>query len=275
MAPYIVVVSVFFIGIPHGAIDHIISAELNSSVNKKNGTLYFYSSYILIMIFIGLLWLITPVVGMALFLMISIYHFGQADMEDHLLDGNKNHLAYVLRGMLIIGLIIFSDLSVTLPIIAQATGTELIEFGFLTESYIALYIGIVSLYIAYSLLLTLIKQIRKPLAYWSDLVLLILLFQICGPLTGFALYFAVWHSAGHIYQMQRFFAHKDKELSILTFFRLALPFTLVSIGGLLILLFINDITGLADKFLTLMFILISVLTLPHMLIVDKLYSFNI
>jgi Brp/Blh family beta-carotene 15,15'-monooxygenase len=272
IAPYLVVASVFLIGIPHGAIDHIISAELFNTGRSLRGHLIFYSSYLLIMLLVGLLWVWAPIAGMILFLIISVYHFGQADMEDFLLTGRNKYAAYVVRGIFILGLIIFSDTSVTLPIIAEATNINLAETAFARESSILALFGIPALYLLFSFSLTGIREIRRPLIFLSDFVLLLFLFAICGPLTGFAVYFTVWHSAGHIHEMQRFFNQKNKQLTITAFYKLAMPFTLISVFGLFILLLINNVAGMEGKLLTLMFILISVLTLPHMFIVDKLYS---
>lgn len=105
----------------------------------------------------------------------------------------------------------------------------------------------------------------------ADSILLILVLLITGPLIGFALYFALWHSAGHIREMREFFKSRGKDLTIPDFYKKALPFTAVSIVGLGFLAGVNHAFGLDEQFLSLMFILISVLTLPHMFIVDKMY----
>jgi len=69
-----------------------------------------------------------------------------------------------------------------------------------------------------------------------------------------------------------FFESKGKSLSVGQFYIKALPFTLVSIFGLALLLGVNVTLNLENQFLSLMFILISVLTLPHMLIVERMYE---
>jgi beta-carotene 15,15'-dioxygenase len=274
MAPYLVVASIFLIGIPHGAIDHIISAELFNTGSNFRGHMVFYGSYIFIMLLIGMLWIWVPVAGMILFLAISIYHFGQADMEDFLRSDKKNNTAYVIRGIFIIVLIVYSDTTITLPIITEAINIDLAEAAYITASPFLILFGVSALYLIFSIYLIFFNKITHPLVFISDFFLIMLLFTICGPLTGFAVYFAVWHSAGHIYQMQQFYLRNSKVLSVATFYRLALPFTLVSISGLFILFFINNVSWMTERILTLMFILISVLTLPHMIIVDRLYSHN-
>lgn len=136
-------------------------------------------------------------------------------------------------------------------------------------------ISIVVILLFYSLI-TLFSIYKKEIANVKIFILesavLTLLFLISGPLIGFALYFAIWHSSGHIVELQKFFEVRNRNLSIIQFYKLAAPFTVVSIFGLIFLLYIQRIFQVEEQFLTLMFILISVLTLPHMLIVDRMYS---
>ncbi|MGM0738013.1 MAG: Brp/Blh family beta-carotene 15,15'-dioxygenase, partial [Bacteroidota bacterium] len=124
LAPWVVLAAVFLIGIPHGAIDHVMAAELYRLHATLKDYLLFYGGYLILMLLVGALWYFLPVGGMILFLSISIYHFGQADMEDFLrVDGGGPLPApvwHVVRGLLIIGLIVFSDSGVTYPILAEA-----------------------------------------------------------------------------------------------------------------------------------------------------------
>lgn len=273
MALWIVVASVFVIGIPHGAIDHIMAAELYELNQTLKDHLLFYSSYLLVMVIVGALWILLPEAGMALFLVISIYHFGQADMEDFLTKKKAgNRIFYVNRGFMIIGLIIFSDPVTTYPIIADAMQMETSFFSNLIPSAGLTLNIIVGSYIAVSIPGIVSGRIENPVAYVIDSLLLIMFLLITGPLIGFAIYFALWHSAGHINEMREFFERRGKSLSLVRFYKKATPFTFVSILGLALLLLVNLQLNLENQFLSLMFILISVLTLPHMLIVERMYN---
>lgn len=272
IAPWIVVISVFLIGIPHGAIDHLVSSELFGTGKSIKGHMIFYSSYLFIMLLLGLIWIFIPIVGMILFLAISIYHFGQADMEDYLSTEKKSPLWYIVRGAFLIGLIIFPSPNVTYPIISSAMNVSLEQFDLITPSNKRALIFILILYGSFIIKSILKREIPDLKIFIFESITLILLFIISGPLIGFALYFALWHSSGHIVELQQFFQSKGRSLSIYTFYKMAAPFTLISILGLLILLYIQNILQVEEQFLTLMFILISVLTLPHMLIVDRMYD---
>jgi len=267
----ILLLSVFIIGIPHGAIDHIMATELYGLKNSLKDHLLFYTSYLFIMLIIAVLWIYAPVAGMILFLLISIYHFGQADMEDFLNSSAPNYLWYILRGVLIIGLIVFSDPSTTYPIISEAMRIDPIAFEeFMPDASLSVLI-LLTLYSAFVLWGILQSHFQQNLRFVADSVLLTGLIIITGPLIGFAIYFALWHSIGHVNEMKEFFETKRKSLSFFEFCKKATPFTLVSLFGLLMLYGINQFLLLEGEFITLMFILISVLTLPHLFIADKMY----
>ncbi len=272
LAPWVVVASVFLIGIPHGAIDHVVSSELFGTGNSFKGHVTFYGSYLIIMLLLGLIWIFLPIAGMIIFLAISIYHFGQADMEDFLKIEEKRPLWYIVRGVFLIGLIIFPSPDVTYPIISSAMNIPLDQFYSIMPSHTVSLIIILLLYTTFVLISVFNGEIPGLNIFILESFILILLFIISGPLIGFALYFALWHSSGHIVELQQFFQTKGRRLSIFTFYKLAAPFTLISILGLIFLLYIQNIFQVEEQFLTLMFILISVLTLPHMLIVDRMYD---
>ncbi|PWN07010.1 Brp/Blh family beta-carotene 15,15'-dioxygenase [Rhodohalobacter mucosus] len=272
LALWAVLASVFLIGIPHGAIDHVMAAELYGLNQSWVEHLKFYASYLLIMLAVGLLWFLAPVAGMALFLVISIYHFGQADMEEFSAERSGRMAWYLARGCMIIGLIIFSDPAATYPIMAEAMSVDLEQFSALMPDPQLAVAGIIGAYLLIVAAGVFAGKFDNPLQLAGDSILLILVLMITGPLIGFALYFALWHSAGHINEMRDFFKSRGKNLTVPGFYKKALPFTAVSIAGLGFLAGINHAFGLDEQFLSLMFILISVLTLPHMVIVDRMYK---
>lgn len=270
---WLLIASVFIIGIPHGAIDHIIAAELYGLNQTLKDHLLFYSSYLLVMLVVGALWIFYPVAGMAFFLLISVYHFGQADMEDFIEEkAAGNRILHTNRGLMIIGLIVFSDIDTTYPIMADAMRISREEFSlFMPDSQTAILV-VLAVFVLISVIGILKGRIENPKSYLLDSSLLAACLLITGPLVGFAIYFALWHSAGHINEMRAFFESKGKSLSVSGFYVKSLPFTIVSVLGLALLVIINYQLNMENQFLSLMFILISVLTLPHMLIVEKMYD---
>jgi beta-carotene 15,15'-dioxygenase len=267
----ILLLSVFIIGIPHGAIDHIMASELYGLRNSLKDHILFYASYLLIMLFIAFLWIYIPIAGMVLFLAISIYHFGQADMEDFLKSSTPNVTWYITRGTLIIGLIIFADTSTSYPIMAEAMRLDLTTFANVMPDPLYATGFIILVYTGLTLFGLSKNNFTNNFSFIADSIIITLLLLITGPLIGFAVYFALWHSIGHVNEMKKFFEAKNKSLTIIEFYKKAAPFTLISLLGLVLLFYINQLMQLEGEFVTLMFILISVLTLPHLFIADKMY----
>jgi Brp/Blh family beta-carotene 15,15'-monooxygenase len=269
---WVLLMSVFIVGIPHGAIDHIIASELYDKRNGLTGHLIFYSSYLLVMAVLGLVWYLSPPAGMIIFLIISIYHFGQADMEDFISDKQSSLLWNILRGTFIIGLILFSNTEKTFPVIADATGISSEVFQSVFPPSATLITSLLLIYFIASAYTVFQKRIKSPIIFLADGILLAILFLVTGPFIGFAIYFAVWHSSGHIHEMIKFFDRRNKPFGLRDFIIKSLPFTIISLLGLAGLYYIQLLTGSGQEFVTLMFILISVLTLPHMVVVNKMYS---
>ncbi len=272
LAPYLLFLSVFIVGIPHGAVDHVVAADLYNLKKSLKGHLLFYSSYLLVMLIIGALWLAFPIAGMILFLIISIYHFGQADAVALVEKESAFFNLYAwMRGFLIIGIIIFGHPEISLPIIETAIRTSPDSFSLLYQYSFSFLLVTLVLFI-----ITTIPVMNKLIITKSkmlfDSLLLIALLLLTHPLIGFAIYFAFWHSAGHVLEMIEFFKEKGRDVSIGRFYKMALPFTLVSFAGLGLLLIIHQAYSFGNEMVSLLFILISVLTLPHMLIVDQMFK---
>jgi lycopene beta-cyclase len=63
------------IGIPHGALDGF-------DLRRRMSMGQFIFKYLIMMFFIAILWLVVPIVGLAVFLLFSAWHFGQTDFEE-------------------------------------------------------------------------------------------------------------------------------------------------------------------------------------------------
>ena len=274
IAPWFLFFTVFVIGIPHGAVDHVVAADLYGMRQRLTDHLLFYSSYLLVMLLVGLLWFFYPLAGMILFLLISVYHFGQADMVALVQTGSPfSGLFSWSRGMMIIATIIFADPYVCLPIIEAAIRMSPEWFSFLYHhSTIILITAIAQYFVLVLIVLSSGALNVSRLRFLGDSLLLTALLVLTHPLIGFALYFALWHSIGHVQEMIAFFRDNGRHVTIWSFYRMALPFTLVSLFGLTVLFFIQRTFSVGNEMISLLFILISVLTLPHMIIVDRMYA---
>jgi beta-carotene 15,15'-dioxygenase len=274
IAPWLLFFAVFVIGIPHGAVDHVVAADLYGIERGTAGHLAFYSTYLLVMLLVGALWLFYPNAGMVLFLLISVYHFGQADAAALLkTDARFSALFAWSRGLMIITVVIFTDPEVCLPIIEAATGMNPDWFSVLYSYSNLIMISAVAQYLAVGGVVMMSRSSGvTSIRFLGDSLLLATLLVLAHPLIGFALYFALWHSVGHVQEMIDFFRDNGRRVTIWKFYRLALPFTVVSLAGLSALFFIQRTYSIGNEMISLLFILISVLTLPHMLVADRMFA---
>ncbi|NGP76183.1 beta-carotene 15,15'-dioxygenase, Brp/Blh family [Balneolaceae bacterium YR4-1] len=270
---YFLALSMLLIGIPHGAIDHIISSRLYDLKGSISDQLKFYIPYLLLMFLMALVWILSGIAGFILFVIITIYHFGQADIEHLDLPDSSKRVLTISRGLMILSLVIFVDFNYTLPVIGEATGVALQEIEWLyNNSYLlAILLGLQHPFLMS--FLTYQNKERFELSWWYpvlDSIVILFLFLFNDPIIGFSLYFALWHSMGHFLEMKDFFNKMGESLSVWKFYKLALPFSSISLFGLAFIYLINNSFGLEEKMVSLLFILISVLTLPHVLVVEKM-----
>lgn len=275
--------SIVLVGIPHGALDHLIAANVFEQGNRLIDHLKFYGWYIVLMVFIAGLWFIYPEAGLLLFLIISVLHFGQADIEGFYHADHQHEVSQLMmnstaisRGIMIIGLILSAFPNQVLPILEAAVGTKSWFTNWLSESSHVLKWGVILQYgvIALLFLKTSILSQNKKLFFIVDSILITILFLTVPPLASFAVYFALWHSIGHIGEITSYFKGIDQPLTLVVFYMKALPFSLVSFAGLGVLLFVTQSLSMENQIISLTFVLISVLTLPHMVVAHGLIRSN-
>lgn len=270
---YILGAVMLFIGIPHGAIDHIISSRIYKLDYSLSEQLKFYLPYLLLIALMALIWMISGIAGFIVFAVITIYHFGQADMEHLHIPAGSRYMLIVSRGIMLLSLIVFFDVTYTFPIIETATGLVISKGAWIFKHGYELGL-ILALQHPLIMLMTMSfhrKDLDQP--WWYpvfDSLLIVALFALSDPIIGFSIYFAFWHSLGHVFEMKEFFNELGESFSFGKFYRLAFPFTLISIAGLGIIYLLDQAYGKEEQMVALLFILISVLTLPHVLVAQKM-----
>jgi len=267
-------ISMLLIGIPHGAIDHIISAkvyELKSSLSEQ---ILFYFVYLGLMGTMAAIWYINSALGFFIFALITIYHFGQADVGHFRVNKNLKKALMLSRGVMIFSLIVFFDIYFTYPVITSVVETSLLNDQWILENGFAL--GMVLALQHPVLLLGIMINANQFEKKWAnpllDSLLICLLFFANHPVIAFSVYFALWHSYGHVLEMKEFFQSIGEKLTIKKFYRLAAPFTLLSLAGLTVIYGLADAFGAENQMVALLFVLVSVLTLPHVLVVQKMFN---
>jgi Brp/Blh family beta-carotene 15,15'-monooxygenase len=272
----ILMVAVALTGIPHGAVDHLVAARLYGLSDSWRDQGIFYGSYLLLMALYGALWFVAPVWCLAAFLLMTMYHFGQADLAYWSLPPGRARLAYLSRGTLLMGLPIAAFPELVAPIFEAIAGIQMMQWPLLTEHAATVQAIVAGQHAAVLGVLALAPGTALPNGAWREavnVVVLAALFYVVHPLVAFAVYFGLWHSLGHILELLRFFRREGTSTTSLTgFYRKAALFTGISFLGLAGLYAATQSFGLQDQMIALLFILISVMTLPHMIVVERLYD---
>ena len=100
---YIIFIFVMLsIGIPHGSIDHII-AFLNPAARRFKNKFTFYLVYLSLIVLNIFFWVISPFLGLFIFLIISCYHFGETQVIGYHHTNNRA-LNFVVGANLLLSL---------------------------------------------------------------------------------------------------------------------------------------------------------------------------
>ena len=241
------------IGIPHGSVDHLI-AFINPKARKFDNKFIFYIIYLSLIIFNIILWVISPFLGLSVFLIISCYHFGETQVIGYNSTDNKI-LNFVIGANILLSLFLNNivELQDILYIIPQFAKLDLSAFDsvfFLLISVGILMISIVNF------------KIKRKVPLYAEITILYMVFFHTDLLTSFALYFGFCHSLPML--MLEFKEFKTENF--IKFYLKTLPFTILSIFfGFILYQFNNDLLT-SDNLILFVFIVISSLTLPHVFI---------
>lgn len=270
---FLVLGMMLLLGLPHGATDH----GLFDALIRKNSltiTRNFYLTYLLVIGGYGLVWYLLPGVAFLLFLVLSVYHFGQSNWVDvsypHPLQARLHYLFWG-AGVLFTPVILYSTEAAS--IVAKMTGYQVPLPG--EEVVTGIIVGLTVL----NLLSLLFFAIRKTISYQRlalELLaygVLIALFFTNSLLLGFTVYFVFWHSLSSAHDQLHFFRSR---LSPASRKQLYGEIGLVVLGALIFCLVVwlgnGPEAALRPGIVGGVFVFISLLTLPHMLLVEKLYT---
>ena len=241
------------IGIPHGSVDHII-AFINPNARKFKSKPIFYVIYLSLIVINIMIWIISPFLGLLVFLIISCYHFGETQVIGYNSTDNKL-LNFVVGANILLSLFLnnIAELQEILYIIPEFSNLNLSRFDnvfFLLFSVAVLMLSIVNF------------DIKRKVPLYAEMTILYMVFFHTDLLTSFALYFGFCHSLPML--MLEFKEFKNDNF--VKFYLKTLPFTILSIiFGFLLYQFNNDLLT-SDNLILFVFIIISSLTLPHVFI---------
>ncbi len=263
---------IVLIGIPHGATDHLIFLQLRSTFLGSRGIEQFYLHYLLLMAAYSIIWWLMPAVALAIFLLLSVYHFGQSNWNYVQFPSKvEASITYLLWGSFVLLIPIIWNFEDAASIIASITRSQpmMLSAGWRQALCLLLLLsnGWLIVYLRVQRRIDRAHLRGELLNLW----IMSVLFFFAPLLLSFVVYFVFWHSISSMADQVQFFRREAPHYNWKNYVRQALPLSAVAVGSLVLLYFLQRQLGFQTN-IGLLFIFISVVTLPHMILIELLYS---
>jgi Brp/Blh family beta-carotene 15,15'-monooxygenase len=259
------------VGLPHGATDLLLTKYLtgNSSISD---TVSFLSKYLLVIFSYGVVWYLMPIVAFTVFIIISIYHFGQSNLnfiqtENRIIRG----LAYVASGSFVILTPLCIHYDTAGAIIENMIGSTLL-INDIAISALPRELFLINVWLIVFLFFNNWISKKDFLLQIIGISLLLLCFYWLPLIIGFTVYFVFWHSYGSMIDQIRFIKSKEDGFTWWQYYLNALPITIIAVLIIIGAFKINTILSTDLSIIEVFFVLLSMFTLPHILLIEQLYA---
>ena len=241
---------IFFFGVPHGALDPVFAQKI-LFLNSWQDWTKFVIAYLALSIAVVFIWWQLPLIFMGSFLLLSVMHFSR-DLNDQV-----PKITRVLYGGSIIFLptiFHFKEMQNLFSLILDAdTGLQITSFLYLF-AWPWLAGSLISIYF----------QFIRGWLFGLEILAVALLTTLASPLVSFTLYFCGMHSLRHIL--------RTRAYSGLTLMKLGLVSLAPMLGVIFIALlawfYLPELPNY-ERILRLVFVGLAALTVPHMLLIDR------
>lgn len=252
--PILFALGLIFLGIPHGAVDHLLESGNYHTKPDLNFVVRYLGAAFAYLAF----WLLLPQLALAFFVIYSMWHFGQADLQEWQ-PGVKSPIKIWIWGIAVLTIILLGHVVETNQILSN--------LGVLTIPFSQSGGRLASIIIISAVMIW--AFVERQAAMFISCLMLTMAIQL--PLiTSFGLYFVGQHSLNG-------WSHLKKGLhaSDILLFKKALPFNAGAFFLFAVLLywFRNDWAGYAyHQVLTIFFIFVSCISFPHVLAMHRFYQ---
>lgn len=258
-------VLIFSFGILHGANDLVLLKKVNVSKSPIS-FIKLLSSYIVVVLFSALLFVMIPWLALLLFILVSSYHFGEQhwqDLEEYKSIWTKPLYHFNYGIFILLLLFVFHNKEVE-KIVFSITD---IDIAFINLFYLLLFFGItLSLFFVYYYYKSVKfqKRLVKELLF---LVVFTILFKVGSLIWGFALYFIFWHSIPSLHDQIKFLYGRYNFENFKLYFRSAFIYWIISLIGIVLLYLLFKDKKIFDA---LFFSFLAAITFPHAFVIVKM-----
>ena len=230
---------VFLVGVPHGALDFLVDEQNKEALQQKFSIKKFVSLYLLRLFSFALIW-IFPWVAFSIFMVFSIYHFGETDMAGLLKTKKKAGILYVAYGAFILGVLLLVHLPQikdTLPVIKNFVENS-DSYLFLEANRYLIIIALGFMFIIAIVYQKSIDNIEVTLPQLVRLIVLLAIITLLPLLMAFTFYFALWHSVLSVRNIFSYFKsfNNNKKFAVICY--KSILFSVLALGGMVMLYFV-------------------------------------
>jgi Brp/Blh family beta-carotene 15,15'-monooxygenase len=261
------------VGIPHGALDHLVTLP-RASLVRMTLFIIMYIAIAVVAVWAILQWNIIGFVGVVI---MSALHFGIGDTafitEQSRASGSKNFTRLTQ--------VLYALSAGTLPVVIPLTNHDSTRaLAAVNEDLVQwhggwdreLMLSVLSLVVATIIILSASRRWRDVI----DLLILTSLSLVAPPLVAFAAYFGLWHAMRHTARLtlnlQSSQVSIDNNQPARAFRQAVIPGIPALVGTFIVSLLIGFQTPgkLSDEYLWLTLVVVWALTVPHMMVTAKL-----
>lgn len=264
------VTGILTFGLSHGAIDDILYEKNNSSVSKTN----FILKYLIAITSYFVLSILFPNIAVVLFLILSGFHFGQAQFATY--DFRRNKINILLNGSwgAMILLLLFH---LNKEILLESAS----RFPAIPTSLSWMFLNSTTLLLIFSIIfcsVLLVKYLKKEIKFEEILFELFLIgltassFALLDPFVSFSLFFVIIHSIEALTHELDYFRKSLGITKLKNFIRSLIPFTILSVISIALILIMMYHLGYYNYIPIVILILIASITAPHSFIMNKFYT---
>ena len=257
------------VGIPHGAIDHII--HFRSIKPTRIHLILFYGQYLALILIVALAWYFYPIYAFMIFMIISAYHFGQSQLFYLKASSWWKHTIFFSWGSTVLSSLVYFNFDECYRIFHSF---DLLNTAAWLTPYFSKVTFLFFLLVTAATMAMLFyrKWITLSQLFFEVILLGLLLFSAyhTTAVFTFSLYFGIWHAFGSL--LLEYTSLRDSFHSVISFVWRLIPYTLVAVTMSVVVYYVvgNYFTDISEYMIFI--IIISALTLPHLFIMNKLYK---
>ncbi len=267
----LLIIALIILGVPHGAMDLYI--ERKNIKQDESGYNWVLIKYVLNIIVYATAWYFFPLISLVFFILITAYHFGEIDWMGKTTLW-KHRIAYFILGLSWILYFLSINIKSALKIFTYVGGSNIAESTWINISEVV-SVSSLSILILLHIILFFAKNsfYNKASDYYFSLLQFGILLCIChfsALWIGFGFYFGCWHSILSFDKIRMHFEWKNDYENWSKLLKMAMPFSVMAWIGMLFVMFMFFKSTNQTSLITLLFITLSVLTLPHLQVFTKL-----